>query len=208
MGDAEMPDHPFLTTADLAAIGARLAGVDSMKITAIQRNMFESREEIPVRATGGTRRGKYADDPFPKPDGYAGTMPWWHVHRADEVEEWFKRHPRRQKGDGIGGGVRRADAQARQAAHRVAEAEKAVASDLPVRLVVNRAGDQVVVKADGEEFRLDAAVLAAALRLRPVYGGRKAKVASALVREHGVSRDEALTFARVARWLSHAGVDL
>ncbi|WP_431728535.1 hypothetical protein [Verrucosispora sp. TAA-831] len=179
-----------------------------MKITAIQRNMFESREEIPVRATGGTRRGKYADDPFPPPDGYAGTMPWWHVHRAQEVEEWFKRHPRRQKGDGIGGPVRRADAQARQAARRVEQVEKAAAADLPARLVVDRSGDEVVVKADGDELHLNAAALAEALRLRPVYGGRKAKVAAALVRERGLSRDEATTYARVARWLSHAGITL
>ncbi|WBB94136.1 hypothetical protein [Verrucosispora sp. WMMC514] len=197
-----------MTTADLAAISARLAGVESTKITAIARNMFESRPEIPNRKTGGTRRGKYADDPFPTPDGYAGTMPWWHVHREAEVEEWFKRHPRRQKGDGIGGPVTRAEAQARLAARQVEQVQKKVAADLPVQLVVDRAGSDVVVKADGREYRFDAGLMAAALGFRRTYGGRKAKVVAALVRERGLSRDDALLVARVARWLAHAGVEV
>ncbi|MFY1595534.1 hypothetical protein [Micromonospora sp. WMMD737] len=100
---AEMPDRPFFTVADLAVIGARVHGVaEPLKKTTISQYLFESGEEIPLKA-GGTRPGKYADDPFPKPDDRLGKAPWWDKAREPEIVAWFERHPRRQVGDGIGG---------------------------------------------------------------------------------------------------------
>lgn len=110
-GAADMPDRPFYTVADLAVIGGRVRGDDKpLKTPTISQYMFESGEEIPVKTgKGGTRRGRYADDPFPKPEGYVGKAPWWDREREGEITAWFERHPRRVVGDGIGGRKPRAD---------------------------------------------------------------------------------------------------
>lgn len=96
-----MPDQPFLRRDDVAAIG-------SVKPKTISQHLFESQERIRVRAEGTWRRGKYADDPFPAPDGYLGTAPWWALDREEEIRAWFRRHPGRTKGDGVGGRPRKA----------------------------------------------------------------------------------------------------
>lgn len=101
-GADRMPDKPFFTLDDLAKIGARVQGVESMRKQTISQHLFESREEIPL-AKGGKRRGKFASDPFPAPDDYLGKAPWWAMTRESEIVEWFERHPRRFVGDGIGG---------------------------------------------------------------------------------------------------------
>ncbi|WP_405114078.1 hypothetical protein OG559_08560 [Micromonospora sp. NBC_01405] len=99
---AEMPDRPFYTVADLAEIGARVQGVGSMRKETISQHLFESRAEI-RRKSGKVEAGKYVSDPFPAPDDYVGKAPWWAKPRESEIVAWFKRHPRRQVGDGIGG---------------------------------------------------------------------------------------------------------
>ncbi len=56
-----MPDRPFLNRDDVAAIG----GVEPKTIS---QHLYESQVEI-----GADKRdGKFADDPFPIPDGRAG----------------------------------------------------------------------------------------------------------------------------------------
>ncbi|MDQ0363408.1 hypothetical protein [Catenuloplanes indicus] len=96
--EAPVPDRPFLNRDDVAAIG----GVEPKTIS---QHLYESQVEI-----GADKRdGKFADDPFPIPDGRAGRAPWWYLERRDEIASWFERHPRRRKGDGIGGRPRKAD---------------------------------------------------------------------------------------------------
>lgn len=101
-GADRMPDQPFFTRSDLAVIGARVQGVESMRPETISQHLFESREQIPLQK-GGTRRGKFVEDKFPAPDGYLGKAPWWAKSREQEIVDWFQRHPRRFVGDGIGG---------------------------------------------------------------------------------------------------------
>lgn len=96
-----MPDKPFFTVTDLAAIGARVQGVESMRGTTISQHLWESRESVMEK--GRQRPGKYHADPFPAPDGHLGKAPWWAKDREQEIVAWFERHPRRQVGDGIGG---------------------------------------------------------------------------------------------------------
>ncbi|NBE82988.1 hypothetical protein [Micromonospora rubida] len=96
-----MSDKPFYTVADLAVIGARVQDVEEMKGRTISQHLWESQPTVTV--TGVTRPGKYAEDPFPTPDDYVGKVPWWAKTREPEIVAWFERHPRRRKGDGIGG---------------------------------------------------------------------------------------------------------
>lgn len=101
-----MPDRPFFTRDDVAAVGADVQGAQVQPRT-ISQHLYESRAE--VGRGGNRRRGKFADDPFPPPDGYLGKAPWWDRSREPEIRAWFGRHPRRSKGDGIGGRPRKAE---------------------------------------------------------------------------------------------------
>lgn len=51
--------------------------------------------------------GRFANDPFPARDGTVNRGPWWSLSREEEIRAWFLRHPRRTKGDGIGGRPRK-----------------------------------------------------------------------------------------------------
>ncbi|MEU3452242.1 hypothetical protein ABZ671_01165 [Micromonospora sp. NPDC006766] len=191
---AEMPDRPFLTRSDVAAIGARVQGVESMRPETISQHRFESREEIPLKS-GGTRRGKYADDPFPEEDGYVGKAPWWDLERGQQIEEWFERHPRRQKGDGIGGrgGVRRVDVQAQAAGG-------------PVR----RRGNVVTVEVRPGEpaAEFDARLLAQAVELRRKHPRDMPAVVNALAFAGEITKAEAREYGRAAGVVIAAGVTL
>lgn len=44
--------------------------------------------------------GRYANHPFPAPDGYVGRGPWWRREREAEIREWERARP----GQGAGGG--------------------------------------------------------------------------------------------------------
>ncbi len=44
--------------------------------------------------------GRYADDPFPKPDRTIARSPVWLASRSDEIKAWNARRP----GQGAGGG--------------------------------------------------------------------------------------------------------
>jgi hypothetical protein len=48
------------------------------------------------------KNGRYADHPFPEPDGYISGAPYWFGNRMDEVERWNLARP----GQGAGGGRR------------------------------------------------------------------------------------------------------
>ena len=98
-----MPDRPFLTRDDVAAIGAAVQGAPLQPKT-ISQHLYESRVQV-----GAARKpGKFVADPFPAPDDYLGKAPWWGREREAEIRAWFERHPRRMKGDGIGGRPRKA----------------------------------------------------------------------------------------------------
>lgn len=103
---AGVPDRPFLNRDDVAAIGSRIQGGEPLKPKTISEHLYQSQPLVGGR-TGNEVKGKYADDPFPAPDGRQGKAPWWLLERQPEIEAWFERHPRRSKGDGIGGRPRR-----------------------------------------------------------------------------------------------------
>ena len=44
--------------------------------------------------------GRYAERPFPAPDGYIGRGPWWRLERETEIRRWAAERP----GQGVGGG--------------------------------------------------------------------------------------------------------
>lgn len=46
--------------------------------------------------------GRYADHPFPEPDGYLGNTPYWLVSNEDKIKQWAAARP----GQGVGGGRR------------------------------------------------------------------------------------------------------
>jgi hypothetical protein len=46
------------------------------------------------------RKGRYADHPFPEPNGRIGNSPWWSNDRAEEIQAWAASRP----GQGAGGG--------------------------------------------------------------------------------------------------------
>jgi hypothetical protein len=70
------------TTADLAA----LLGV---KPATIRHYRADSRPG-----------GRYADHPFPDPDGHLGITPYWNPERDQEIRAWAAERP----GQGVGGG--------------------------------------------------------------------------------------------------------
>lgn len=88
-GAGLMPNQPFLTREDLAAIGSKVWGTD---LTADHITRF-LRESQPFVGKGeNRRRGRYAEDPFVAPDGHLGIAPWWSKSRRRTAEMWFKRH--------------------------------------------------------------------------------------------------------------------
>lgn len=46
--------------------------------------------------------GRYRDHPFPMPDGYDGSRPYWRVTREQEILDWAKA----RVGQGVGGGIK------------------------------------------------------------------------------------------------------
>ncbi|TDC34232.1 hypothetical protein E1211_17960 [Micromonospora sp. 15K316] len=196
-----MPDQPFLTPADLAEIGARVQGVDSMQPKTISQHLFESRREIPLRE-GGTRKGKYADDPFPPPDDYAGKgqkKPWWSLHREQDIVAWFERHPRRRQGDGIGGAPKMADRRPKE--------EGPVRRVVP-SVTVKRTRGAVEVTVKGQTATFEAPMLKRAIELRQEHPRGLDAVAEALVGEFGVTKTRAREYASAAQRVLDAGVGL
>ncbi|MFC0504179.1 hypothetical protein [Micromonospora costi] len=195
-----MPDQPFLTPADIAVIGARVQGVESMQPKTISQHLFESRKEIPLEA-GGTRRGKFADDPFPPPDAYAGAKkkPWWALEREQEIVAWFERHPRRRPGDGIGGARRKAD--------RQPAAEQPVRRVVP-SVTVKRNRGAVEVTAAGRTRTFEALILRRAVELRQEHPRAQAAVVDALVAAFEMSKTRAREYASAAQRVIDAGVSL
>lgn len=105
LSGAGVPDRPFFGRDEVAAIGAAVQGAP-LQAKTVSQHLYESRPEV---GTGSNRKaGRFADDPFPKPDGHLGKAPWWAKEREQEIRAWFGRHPRRMKGDGIGGRPRKA----------------------------------------------------------------------------------------------------
>lgn len=44
--------------------------------------------------------GRYADNPFPEPDGHLGNIPYWLTSSDDKIRAWAAARP----GKGVGGG--------------------------------------------------------------------------------------------------------
>lgn len=114
LSGAGVPDRPFFGRDEVAALGADVQGAP-LQAKTVSQHLYESGPELPVyrkepdgtKTQTGVRPGKFADDPFPKPDGKLGKAPWWAREREPEIRAWFERHPRRVKGDGIGGRPRK-----------------------------------------------------------------------------------------------------
>lgn len=107
LSGAGVPNRPFLTRDDVAAIGADVQGAP-LQAKTVSQHLYES-QPLVGRVKGAPKvPGKFVDDPFPKPDDYLGKAPWWDKGRESEIRAWFERHPRRVKGDGIGGRPRKA----------------------------------------------------------------------------------------------------
>ncbi len=70
----------------------------TIKARTVSTYLYESRPL--VGAGDNQRRGRYADHPFPEPDGYHGKAPWWRIERKAEIVEWKESRP----GQGVGGG--------------------------------------------------------------------------------------------------------
>lgn len=76
---------------------AAVAEILGVKPKTISQYLSES------KGAGQTRTGiagRYADHPFPVPDGYFGKSPWWAFGREGEIRDWDARRP----GRGAGGG--------------------------------------------------------------------------------------------------------
>lgn len=67
-----------------------------IKPKTVSQYLSESRQE--PRPDGTKRR--YADHPFPAPDGRVGRAPWWRRERRAEILAWAAERP----GQGAGGG--------------------------------------------------------------------------------------------------------
>lgn len=93
MADEELP---VLTIRDVA----KLLGPTTSPAT-VSKYLAESRPG--PRADGKPRR--YADHPFPPPDGRLGSAPWWKPSRADEIKTWAATRPGRGAGGGPKPGV-------------------------------------------------------------------------------------------------------
>ena len=87
---ADRTDRLFLTNVDVAELG----GVDPKSVSRARQ-----------RSKPGQR---YADDPFPEPDGRHGQWPWWKLDREQEIRDWFARH---QDRTGVGGRPRKSAGQ-------------------------------------------------------------------------------------------------
>jgi len=83
---AEMARRQVLPVFTLADVAEMVGGVSKRTIS---RYLYSSR-------TGG----RYADRPFPEPDGRVGGSPIWLLSRFDELQEWHLG----RKGRGVDGG--------------------------------------------------------------------------------------------------------
>jgi hypothetical protein len=89
-------ERPFMNREDVA----ELLG-PTIKGKTVSTYLYESQAEIgKPDAAGKRRRGRYADHPFPRPNGYNGKIPWWGLERAKEILTWRDTRP----GQGAGGG--------------------------------------------------------------------------------------------------------
>lgn len=66
-----------------------VAAILSVKAKTVSQYLVESRPP-----------GKYADHPFPKPDGSIGRGPWWKREREQEFRDWAAARPGRGRGGG------------------------------------------------------------------------------------------------------------
>ncbi|WP_266244784.1 hypothetical protein [Micromonospora lupini] len=187
--------------ADIAEIGARVQGVASMQPKTISQHLFESGSAIPVK-TGGTRRGKYASDPFPAPSAYAGKgkKPWWALEREQDIVAWFERHPRRQPGDGIGG--------VRPKAERSERPEQAPVRRVTPGVTVRQTKGVAEVHVGDQVRTFEAPILRRAVELRREHPRSVDAVAEGLVAGFEMSKSRAREYASAARTLVDAGVDL
>lgn len=77
-----MTDPNLRTTADVA----RLLGVKPATIRHYRADSLPG--------------GRYAEHPFPAPDGKLGAAPYWRAERDEEIRKWAADRP----GQGAGGG--------------------------------------------------------------------------------------------------------
>jgi hypothetical protein len=70
---------------DLTSVG-ELLGISSRSVTQYRSDSNAGR--------------RYAEHPFPEPDGYSGRSPYWHPTRKLEILRWAQQRP----GQGAGGG--------------------------------------------------------------------------------------------------------
>jgi hypothetical protein len=85
-------EPPVLTISEVA----ELLG-SGVKPKTVSQYLLESRAEIGKTVK---RKGRYADHPFPEPDGRIGRAPWWLPSRRTEILTWAAERP----GQGVGGG--------------------------------------------------------------------------------------------------------
>jgi hypothetical protein len=67
---------------------------------AVAKFLGVSVKSISQYLTESREGGRYADHPFPKPDGRIGRGPWWNKKRKAEFLKWQEARP----GRGVGGG--------------------------------------------------------------------------------------------------------
>lgn len=195
-GAQAMPSTPFYTRADVAEIGAAVQGVESMKPETISQHLLQSNEWV---GQGDKRKpGKWREDKFPAPDGYLGKAPWWEKTRKAEIEAWFQRHPRRQKGDGIGGRKPTKD--------REPVSVPAAGRSGPVS--VQRMGKVVEVTTGGQAEQFDTAKLRKAVELRREHPRSVSAVAEALASQFEMPRSQARAYASAAQKVIDAGLRL
>lgn len=85
----------MMLIADVAA----LLG-EGVKPKTVSQYLAESRTGL---GRDGKRKGRYADHPFPEPDGRVGRAPWWRLERRAEILAWAAERP----GQGAGGGPKK-----------------------------------------------------------------------------------------------------
>jgi hypothetical protein len=77
-----------------------LAPLDILDRAAVARLIGVEPETISNYLNQSKPGGRYADHPFPEPDGYVGRSPGWRPERANEIRAWADGRP----GQGVGGG--------------------------------------------------------------------------------------------------------
>jgi hypothetical protein len=75
-----------MNIADVAA----LLG-PNIKSKTVSTYLYESQAQIGRGER--QRRGRYADHPFPAPNGHEGKAPWWRIERQAEILAWAASRP-------------------------------------------------------------------------------------------------------------------